>query len=315
MSRPDAVLLLATLAALDAAGQDSHLLIVAGLGGEPKYSDDFHDWASALQSAAEKRCGIPRANITYLGEKPEQEKVDGRSTRENVEQALSRTASRARPGDTVAIVLFGHGSSLSGESRFSLPGPDLSAADFARLLQPFALQRVVFVAAASASGDFVKPLQGKNRVIVTATKSGLERNESLFGEHFAQAFASDVADVDKNGKLSIQEAFEYARQEVTKAYEKSSRLQTEHALLEDGAAGALARATFLGGEARLAEAEGGDPALLALEKERRALEDRIEALKVQKDALTTELYEKELLRLFLELATKNEAIRAAKAGK
>ncbi len=315
MSRPDAVLLLATLAALDAAGQDSHLLIVAGLGGEPKYSDDFHDWASALQSAAEKRCGIPRANITYRGEKPEQEKVDGRSTRENVEQALSRTASRARPGDTVAIVLFGHGSSLSGESRFSLPGPDLSAADFARLLQPFALQRVVFVAAASASGDFVKPLQGKNRVIVTATKSGLERNESLFGEHFAQAFASDVADVDKNGKLSIQEAFEYARQEVTKAYEKSSRLQTEHALLEDGAAGALARATFLGGEARLAEAEGGDPALLALEKERRALEDRIEALKVQKDALTTELYEKELLRLFLELATKNEAIRAAKAGK
>jgi hypothetical protein len=315
VSRRGAAFLVLTLWAVPLAAQEGQLLIVAGLGGEPKYSEAFHEWAGGLKKAAEKRFGLPRGNVTYLGESAEREGVDGRSTRENVEQALARIAAKARPGDVVAIVLFGHGSSLSGESRFSLPGPDLSAADFARLLQPLQQQRVVFVAAASASGDFLKPLQAKNRVIVTATKSGLERNESLFGEHFAQAFVSDAADVDKNGRVSIQEAFDYAQKEVAKAYEKSSRLQTEHAVLEDGAGGALARTTFLAGEPRLAEAEGGDPGLLALEKERRALEDRIEALKAQKDALAADVYEKELERLLLELATKSEAIRAAKGGK
>jgi hypothetical protein len=300
-----------------ASAQESYLLIVAGLGGEPKYSDAFHAWAGSLQAAAEKRAGLPRDHILYLGEKPERapREIDGRSTREDVVQALQRIAARARPGDTVAIVLFGHGSALSGEARFNLPGPDLTATDFVRLLQPFALQRLVFVNASSASGDFVKALAGKNRVIVTATKSGLERNESVFGEHFAEAFSGESADVDKSGRVSVLEAFEYARQKVAQSYQTGNRLQTEHAQLEDGAEGALARSTFLAAEARAAEAGSSDPKLIALETERRALEDRIEALKAQKHALAGEVYEKELEGLLLELALKNEAIRAAKGAK
>ena len=305
------------MAALPVAAQETYLLIVAGLGGEPKYSDQFHEWGGSLRSAAEKKWGIPRSNIVYLGEQPEREPsgIDGRSTREGVEQALARIAAKARPGDTVAIVLFGHGSALSGESRFSLPGPDIAAPDLARLLQPFSAARVVFVNASSASGDFLKPLQGKNRIIVTATKSGLERNESIFGQYFAEAFAKDVADLDKDGLVSVFEAFEYAQKQVAQAYEKSNRLQTEHAVLDDGEKGALARATFFGGGARAAEAESSDPKVAALETERRALEDRVLALRSEKEALAPEVYEKELERLLLELATKSEAIRAAKGGK
>jgi len=317
VSRRLAWLGLMTFVALPASAQETHLLIVAGLGGEPAYADSFHQWASALQTAAEKKGGLQRGNISYLGEKPEREpaRITARSTKENVEAALAKIAAKARPGDTVAIVLFGHGSALAGESRFSLPGPDMAAADFARLLLPLAAQRVVFVNASSASGDFSKPLAGKNRIIITATKSGMERNESIFGEHFAAAFAADVADADKSGSVSILEAFEYAQRQVAEVYQKSNRLQTEHAVLEDGEKGALARATFLSGETRTAEAESGDPRVAALEKERRALEDRVEALKAQKEALQADVYDKELERLLLELAVKGEAIRAAKAGK
>jgi len=191
----------------------------------------------------------------------------------------------------------------------------MAASDFARLLLPLSALRVVFVNASSASGDFQKPLQAKNRIVVTATKSGLERNESVFGEHFAAAFAADVADADKSGTLSILEAFEYAQRQVAEVYQKSNRLQTEHAVLEDGEKGALARATFLASETRSTEAEGGDPRLASLEKERRALEDRVVALKAQKEALAADVYEKELERLLLELATKGEAIRAARGAK
>lgn len=305
--------------AASARAQETHLLIVAGLGGEPGYADSFRKWSSALHASAEKRLGIPRANITYLTEDPARDelRVDGKSTRDEVARALSKIAARARPGDTVAVILFGHGSGAGEQARFNLPGPDASASDFATWLVPFALQRVVFVNAASASGDFQKVLAGKNRVILTATKSSQERNESVFGRYFSEALSGEAADVDKNGQVSIFEAFEAARAQVATEYQRERRLLTEHAILEDGAAGSLAKATFLGG--RLGDAATGvetsaDPATAALLKEKRAIEDRIEALKAAKETIPTERYEQELERLLLDLAMKNEEIRKKQGG-
>jgi hypothetical protein len=310
-------LLVAWLAA-PVSAQETYLLIVTGISGEPKYGDAFHEWATQLESAAEKRMGLPRAHIIYLGEKPDRDpsRIDGRSTREGVSEALRKIGAGVRPGDTVAVVLFGHGSASGGVALFNLPGPDLSASDFAKLLEPFALQRVVFVNTASASGDFQRALQGKNRVIVTATKSGMERNETVFGRYFAEALAKDVADVDKNGRVSIQEAFDYARQQVAEAYQKDNRLLTEHAVLDDGQGGALARTAYLGGDgAQTAEATPSDPRLAALVRERQALEDRIEALKARKDTLAADAYEKELESLLLELAAKSEEIQKARGAR
>ena len=296
-----------------AAAQDTHLLIVAGLGGEPQYAESFRAWSSSLQAAAEKRMGIPRSRITYLTESPEKDaQADGRATREGIEKAFAQAAARCRPGDTIAVVLFGHGSGAGEEARFNLPGPDASARDFAAWLVPFALQRVVFVNTASASGDFQKVLAGKNRIVLTATKSSQERNEAVFGRYFSEALSADAADVDKSGQVSILEAFEAAKAQVATEYQPERRLLTEHATLEDGEGGALARSTFLGGRASaIAErrAESADPALVALEQERRALEDRIEALKATKGSSPTERYETELEQLLLNLAMKNEEIR------
>lgn len=300
--------------ALPAGAQDTHLLLVAGLGGEPQYAESFRAWSSALLSAAEKRLGIPRSRITYLtedaGKVPGQ--VDGRSTREGLEKAFAQAAARCRPGDTFAVVLFGHGSGAGEEARFNLPGPDASARDFAAWLVPFALQRVVFVNTASASGDFQKVLAGKNRIILTATKSSQERNQAIFGRYFSEAFSADAADVDKNGRVSILEAFEAAKTQVATEYERERRLLTEHATLDDGEGGVLARSTFLGSAASAPAdraAEIADPALAALEAERRGLEDRIEALKAAKGALPEARYEAELEQLLLDLAMKNEELR------
>jgi len=303
-----------------AAAQDTHLLIVAGLGGEPQYAESFRAWSSSLQAAAEKRMGIPRSRITYLSESPEKDpaQADGRATRDGIEKAFAQAAALCRPGDTFAVVLFGHGSGAGEEARFNLPGPDASARDFAGWLVPFALQRVVFVNTASASGDFQKVLAGKNRVILTATKSSQERNEAVFGRYFAEALSSDAADADKNGQVSILEAFEAARAQVATEYQRERRLLTEHATLEDGEGGALARSTFLGGRASApAErpAEAADPVVAALEQERRGLEDKIEALKAAKGSLPTDRYEAELEQLLLNLAMKNEEIRKRREGR
>ena len=310
-----------TLCATSVAAQETHLLIVAGLGGEPAYTESFQSWSSSLHSAAEKRLGIPRANITYLTESPEKDptRAGGRATREELAKAFARIADRSRPGDTVAIILFGHGSGFGEEARFNLPGPDATAQDFATWLVPFAQKRVVFVNTGSASGDFQKVLAGKNRVILTSTKSSQERNEAIFGRYFSEALSGEAADTDKNGRVSILEAFESARAQVATEYQKERRLLTEHAVLDDGASGVLARSTFLGGrgsEVGERASESSDPVLQALEQERRAIEDKIEVLKATKSELPEGRYDQELERLLLDLAMKSEEIRRKQgAGK
>ena len=53
-----------------------------------------------------------------------------------------------------------------------------------------------------------------------------------------------------------------------------------------------------------------DPELVALYKDKLALEQRIEALKLQKQTMVSDLYFEELEKLLVELARKNRAIGA-----
>ncbi len=123
-----------------AFAQGSHVLVIVGLGGDHENAERFHRWASAIVDAAKDRYGLPPASIVYLGEDPARDtaRISGRSTREAIDAAVTRLAAQARPGDRVFIVLIGHGASATGEARFNLPGPDLAAADFARLVARFA---------------------------------------------------------------------------------------------------------------------------------------------------------------------------------
>jgi len=312
-----------------AAAQQTHVLVVTGLGGEPRLSEAFHEWAVSFVDAAERRFGVPRANIVFLAERPDRDpnRITARSTREELERAFAEIARRAGPRDDIFVLLIGHGSAQPGPARVNLPGADPVAEDYARMLAPFTTQRVAFIVAASASGGFVPALSGPNRVIVTATRSELERNETVFGRYFVQAYAEDVADVDKDGRVSVLEAFEYATRETARFYESQNRLRTEHALLDDNGDGkgsqepdpragdgALARAFFLGGRPAAVVADDASPELRALYEKKARLEAEIEALRQRKGSMDPERYEAELERLVLELAETNQAIRRLEGG-
>ena len=301
----------------------THVVVISGAGGEPQYSASFHAAASTIVDAARGRLGVPATGVIWLGEDTARAggRMRARSTRENVERELTALAGRARAGDQVWIVVIGHGSGQGDASRVNLPGPDLTAADFARLLGGFRRQQVAFVNAASASGDFVKALAGPDRAIVTATKSALERNETRFARHFAAALGDGGADVDKDGRTSLLEAYAYARREVARAYATDNTLLTEHALLDDdgdgvgtaepkpaGGDGALAAALALGGAAA-----STDPRVAALVAEQRALEGRIAALRQRRASMDSTAYERELEGLLVQLARKGAEVRAAGA--
>ena len=301
--------LAATGPAASAAGAQeggaTHVLLVTGLSGEPRFATAFHAAAASLFDAAKSRWGVADSSLLYLAEDPAQDpaRIGRKATRENVALAFGTLARRAAPGDVVLIVLIGHGSGQGPDSRLSLPGPDATAADFAAWLRPLEGRTVALVNAASGSGDFTAQLAGPGRVIVTATRTAFERNETTFADQLARALTGEAADADKDGRVTLLEAFAYAKHEVARGYESRNLLATEHAQLSDSA---LARTIAFGVAERPA-----DPRVAALMDERRALERQVDALRRRKGTMDSLAYGQELERLLLAIAEKTGAIRAA----
>ena len=291
-----------------AMAQRTHVLIIEGLSGEPAYKHAFDSAATILRSGAKARWNVADSSVIVLSEDSVGTTASrGRSTKEGVATAFIALSRRVQPGDVVLVMLIGHGSGEGAGSKVNLPGPDPTAADYAAWISGFSRQTVVFVNAASGSGDFLSVLSGTGRVIVTSTKSAMERNESIFAQYFALGLTSDAADADKDGRVSVLEAFRYATREVARVYESSKRMQTEHAQLSDSL---LARSIAFGGAA-----SSTDPRVLALVAERQALEADVAALRLRKASMNADAYDKELERLLLAIAEKTQAIKAAGSGK
>ncbi len=300
-----------------AFAQDTHLLVVTGVGGDDEHAQNFHKWALAIVDAAKERGGLTDATITYLGDKPELDakNIKARSTRANVEKAFADLAAKAQPADEVVIVLIGHGSFDGKMGAFNLSGPDLSADDYARLVGALKSQRIVFVNTASSSGAFLQPLSGPGRTIITSTKTGGEKNEPLFAQFFAAAFTDAAADTDRNGRISLAEAFEYARSKAVATYTKAGTILTEHATLDDSREGKFAATLYLDSDrARMDKtAQVADPALRALLEQQLALQTQIDGLKLKKDVMPGAEYDQQMEKLLTDLALKARAIREIEA--
>ena len=207
-------------AAADAA---SRVLIVTGAPGEEQYATAFSKWSAHWQKA----CAAAGAKTTVI------ESTD-KEALAHLHQTLE--AEPTTTTDELWLVLLGHGSFDGKDGKFNLPGDDLSASELAAWLKPF--QRpVIVVCGFSASGAFLKPLSGPERVIITATKSGGESNYARFGGYFSEAIADPAADLDKDGQTSVLEAWLAAAQRVADFYKDDDRLATEHSLLDDNGDG------------------------------------------------------------------------------
>jgi hypothetical protein len=294
------------LAPSTAAAQRVHVLAIVGLSGEAAYRLAFESAAATLVDSARSRWGVSDSSLIVLGEDTMSTRlrVQGRSTRDAIASSFISLSRRVASGDVIVVFLLGHGSGEGNASRVSLPGPDATAADFAGWLAGFARQSVVFVNASSGSGDFQPALAAPRRVIVTATRSALERNESRFATPFVRGLTSDEADADKDARVSVLEAFAYARKEVARAYETENKMLTEHAAISDSN---FARAVSFGAERRAGPI---DPRAVALITQRQELESQVATLRGKKETMTPAAYEAELERLLVAVAEKSQAIRA-----
>jgi hypothetical protein len=326
-------LLLLAVAALSAgrlAGQDrTHVLLVVGLGGTAEFRESFHEEASTIYEALTEQHGLPKEDVIYLGEHPEiaPDMISGESTRANVLRVLGELSQKVGPRDKVVVVLIGHGTEGPNGAQFNLPGPDLGPSDFELAMIAFPTQPLALVATGSASGGFVEPLAGPNRVVIAATRTARERNATEFGRFFAEAMAGGGSDLDHDNRVSLLEAFTYAKQEVERYYEEQNEMQSEHAVLDDNGDGqgsteasldgpdGIFAATFTFGRGNGVEGPvTDDPVLAALLAERDEIQRQIEELRVVRGALTEDEYLARMEPLLVEMALKQREIDAAGGG-
>jgi hypothetical protein len=316
-TRAVAIFILLLAAAPSYAG-DRYALIVTGASGGDTYAAKYDLWRGAFVATLRDKFGYAPDHVRVLAETPS----DGvlKSTRENVLRAVADLRKRLTKDDQLLVLLIGHGTSLDGEdAKFNLVGPDLSASDWAELFKPLP-GRLIFVNTTGASFPFLQKLAGRGRVVLTATDSAAQRFETVFPEYFVNAFNEPAADADKDGRVSLWEAFAYASASVRQWFEQKGQLPTERPLLDDtgagigreainpGPDGQTASATFLEQE-RAAAVDPASP-VGALHKRRAELEAQIEDLKARKPTLAPEQFESELERLLVELARVNQQIRA-----
>lgn len=275
------------------------VFVASGLGGEPEYEKRFKEEAQAIGQAA-IRAGAAPENVVVL---------TGQDTRREIlRRELKAFVEKAERDDQVAIVFIGHGSFDGQDYRFNIPGPDITGREIASILEHLAATSQLVVNATSSSGAVLERWQHPGRIVITATKSGGERNATRFAQFWVEALSSSEADRDKNETITAQEAYEFAERKVADTFKADAALATEHSRIAGGNA-----ARFV--VARLGEAPvlPDDPALAAMLQEQAGIEQQIDALKARKASLDADQYYDELEKVLIALAQLDRRIDERKA--
>jgi hypothetical protein len=286
------------MAAAAPSRAETYYLIVSGIGGEPQYEESFARQAESLAQSAQRTLnGAERVTLLSGAE----------ATRDAVVAALEELAGRLAETDAVAIFLIGHGAYDGEQYKFNLAGPDIDGATLGDLFAALPASQQIIVNATSASGAVLESWAADGRTLITATKSGGERNATRFAEQWAQALASDEADINKNGAITVQEAFDFTTRRVADSYEGAGLLATEHAEIS-GDAGRAFNIALL--SERIATTEELRDLLAQLE----TLEGEIAALRERRAEMENDAYLDQLQDLLLQLALVQREIDAVRAA-
>lgn len=278
------------------------VILVLGAPGEPEYGRTFATWAERWEAAAQSG----GASVIRVGDRSALEAVLADQPRDGV--------------DPLWLVFVGHGTFDGSRAKLNLSGPDVTADELATWLDPLTRPTAVAICSSSSS-PFLNALSRPGRTVVTATKSGHQYSYSRFGEYLSQAIGASEADLDKDAQVSLLEAFLYASAGVAEFYASESRLATEHALIDDNGDGLGTPASWFRGVRSTREPDGDrladgtfahrmhlveterERALPAdVRRERDALEQRVEELRLRKADLAEDEYYRALEELMLRLA-------------
>jgi len=272
-----------------------HVLVIEGLPGDQVYAEQFDRQVTAISTALRSVTETERVRVFRSDD----------VSRDAVLGHLRSLQSEVRSSDQFALFLIGHGSYDDVEYKFNIPGPDLTGEDIAASHDELPITNQLFINTSSSSGAIADLVASDDRIVVLATRSGAERHATRFGNYFAVALSDPSADIDKNGRISVEEAFRFAERQVSDYFERNDQLATEHATLDGARAERVVLARLSGAQPNVV-----DTALGELIADRDALNADIEALRFARDDMPPADYQSALLQRMLELARVEDAIEA-----
>jgi len=294
------------------ASADSSALILRGVAGDAEHEAKFEKWTAGTTKALVDKFGFSQNRVVVLS--------DQKTAQAEIQKAFATVKEQLKPLDTFFLFFIGHGSGDNAQYKFNISGPDYTADDYNKLLSTLNVGRIVIIDGTPSSGASLEKFGGKNRVIVTATRSGQEVNDVVFYDYFLEALQSPAADEDKDQKISVWEAFKYAVAGTERYYKEEGRLATEHPAISDNGTDKtdakakepplLARSTSFVVDRPIVSS---DPKMQALLNQRKELEQKIENLRINKNS--TPEYDKQLEELLVQLALKNQEIRQQETPK
>lgn len=298
-----------------------YAVLVQGASGEPQFAAQHRGWIDQIAAALAGQYKMTPDHIIRLTEQPAA--GERRATAAEVKAVFGDLAGRMTAADVALVVLVGHGTGDGDAAKFNLIGPDLTVAEWSDLLTPLK-GRVVFVNTSSGSSAFLKGVTGDRRIVITATAIPSQRYATVFAGNFAEALTATAADLDKNGRTSVWEAFSYAARLQKDYFEQKGQLASERAALEDngdgvgregsatsGEDGMLATMTYLDA---VVDARPTDPQLQMLLQRQDVLTQELDALRRKKASMPQADYDAAFEKLMVDLATLGAEIRKRGGG-
>ena len=298
-------------------------ILIIGTSGDPDLQNSYLKEVADLHAILSGPLQFGKDRISVLFDDPslKPDLIQSRSTFENLKTVCRTLAGRVKKEDSVFVFIDGHGSYDGKIYKLNLVGPDPTAEDLAAFIYSIPAGRFIVVNATSCSGGSIPSLSQAGSILITATKSGMEKNLTHMGRYFIDAFKDRAADSDKNERISIMEAFHYLSLKVEDYYSREQNLQTEHPVLDDnGDARAQSKPSPENGDGLLAsiayldagidDREHGalHPEHQELAREAQEIEKQIESLKYAKGQMPEAEYEQRLEELLLKLARINEKL-------
>lgn len=295
-----------------------YAVVLTGPSVGDETTSRFRQWSFSLHDILIRDYGYSSDTITLLLDRggdssPDSSRIDGACDRASIESQLALLKGKVNDGDQITIFLIGHGSGRDDESKFNIVGPDITGEDFGIMLDEFTGQDIVIVNTTSASYGFSASLSNEGRVLISSTRSPAEKYDPIFSRYFIEALEQRNGDRDKNNRVSMLEAFNYAKQNVDLWYEEQGRLASEHASLDDNgdalftinptpndADGRLAEIAFI--DVLSADEENLSPEAMVLKSKVQEIERAVFILRGRKADYLEDDYWSQMEDLLIELA-------------
>ena len=318
---------------LPGSAREKYAVIFGGAAAGKKYEEQFREWTLKLHETLTRDYGYRPDHMTLLlgqGDS-EESRISGPCRQETILETMTSLEKKVQPGDQVSFFFIGHGTSDEENAKFVVVGPDITGDGFADLLKGFSAQDIIVVNTTSSSSPFCAALSVPGRVVICATRSSAERYDTVFPRFFLQALDNHAGDRDKNRRLSMFEAFLFAREKVKDWYTEQDRLPSEHPTLDDNGdgrfhtdpdpakgEGSVAQIAYLDTlTASSPEIMAGGPETEALRKltaRTQELERAVFLLRNQKADLATEEYWQKMESLLIDLARTTRELKTLRIG-